>query len=181
MPQDQNTNDLADFNLPTSRNIEIVTGDAGGLMIDNISVSSPLGATNDTLSTDQAFTITADYSWQNTEDLSARIVLPTGYGANSLTQSFMSQSQSGNEPLQWVITAPVNATPREFIRFEASGTDISSAELVNAEPDSLPFVVVSKAQLNLNAAITFPAAAIDRTVTINQQFTVTANFPNSGA
>ena len=85
VPQDENTNDLAAFNQPTVRTIQIVTGDAGGLAIDNVSVSAPQGAADGVISTEQQFTITADYSWQNTENLSASIVLPagSGYGASS--------------------------------------------------------------------------------------------------
>ncbi|MCH8872586.1 T9SS type A sorting domain-containing protein, partial [candidate division KSB1 bacterium] len=178
IPLDENTNDQAAVNPPLVRTIQIETGEVGGLTIDNISVSAPQGAADGVISTEQQFTIIADYSWQDAIDLSASIVLPTGYGANSLTQNLT--SQSGNQSLQWQITAPVNATPQEFIQFTASGKDASSGDQVNAQPDSLPFTTIEKARLNFNAEITAPSSAIDRIVTIGQLFTVTASLPNTG-
>ena len=138
----------------------------GGLTIDNISVSAPQGAADGVISTEQQFTIIADYSWQDAIDLSASIVLPTGYGANSLTQDLT--IQSGIQSLQWQVTAPVNATPQQFIKFTASGKDASNPnQQVSAQPDSLPFTVVVKAELDLSASI----SETDRVVTIGQNFT----------
>jgi hypothetical protein len=179
IPLDENTNDQAAVNPPIVRTIQIETGEVGGISIDAIFVSSPQGAEDGIISTDQQFSIVTDFSWQDAVDLNAKLVLPTGYQANVLSQDLT--SQSGEQTLQWIITAPVNPTPQQFIKIEASGKDASNPELeISAAPDSLPFTVVAKAQLNLSAEITAPQSAMDRILTVGQLFTITVDLENTG-
>ncbi len=109
----------------------------------------------------------------------AEIVLPAGFGAEPRSKDLDSQSQE--QTVQWTVTVPVNKTPLSFINIEARGRDASNPNVeVVAEPDSLGFVVVERAELNLAAAITDPESATDRILTIGQNFTVTADLQVDG-
>ena len=44
-----------------------------------LGISSPAGAMDDTLSTEQVFVVKAVLDWSNVEDITARIELPYGY------------------------------------------------------------------------------------------------------
>ncbi|MFQ5864978.1 MAG: hypothetical protein ACE5IW_07095, partial [bacterium] len=183
IPNDENTNDLVDHNpQQIERTIEIQTVEVGTVTIDTVFVSSPPGAQDDTLSTDQLFTIEAVVKWQNAVNLLAEIVLPSGYqvfGGGNRFQSI--PSQGGERAVQWTLIAPNFQSPRQYIKLKAKGDDESNPQLeIVALPDSLPFAVVEKAQLNLDAAITAPRSALDRILTVGQLFTITAGLENTG-
>ncbi|MFQ6114871.1 MAG: hypothetical protein ACE5NG_12450, partial [bacterium] len=183
IPFDQNTNDIAAHNpQQLVRTIEIQTVERGNVTIDTAFVSSPPGAQDGIISSEQLFTIEAVVKWQDAVNLLAEIVLPSGYQVFGGGNRFQSIPPEGGErSVQWTLTAPNFPTTTQFVIIKAKGDDASNPEVeIIAEPDSLPFTVVEKAQLNLNAEITAPQSALDRILTAGQLFTITAVLENAG-
>ncbi|MCZ6818595.1 MAG: hypothetical protein O7G31_03805, partial [Calditrichaeota bacterium] len=135
---------------------------------------------NRILSTEQEFTITANVQWNNAVEIFARMILPTGYFAEDKTQR-LTPDGSGQQDVNWTITAPVNATPAVFINIELTGKDKSNQTSdLTPDADSLAFTVVQKAQLVFDAQIAGPENALDRVLTVGQEFTVGADLSNAG-
>ncbi|MFQ5750505.1 MAG: hypothetical protein ACE5HI_00790, partial [bacterium] len=183
IPKDENTNDLADHNpQQLVRTVNIQTDTLGHVTLRSVSILSPSGAMDGTLSTDQLFTIEAVLDWNKAENILAEIVLPPDYQVFGGGSRFKPIDANGGDPsVNWTIIAPSVPKSLEFIKLNASARDVNnSSKTLVAKPDSLPFMVVEKAQLNFTAAITAPQSAIDRVLTVGQVFTVTAMLQNNG-
>jgi hypothetical protein len=183
-PNDENTNETASAQ-PLVRTILIETVESGNIRIDDVFVSTPTGAQDGSLSTEQQFTIEAEISWSELTQLQAEIVFPpfTDYQVLDNNGSrFRDIIQGPSTSVSWTLSAPTTAfqTPH-FIKIRAQGRDVNNTSVVIiAQPDSLPFTVVRKAELELLADISSPESATDNILTVGQKFTVTAELRNNG-
>jgi hypothetical protein len=181
VPRDENTN-LTAFINRLERKIPIATVDAGFVRINSVVVTTPEGAKDGTLSTDQELTIEAEIEWDDLINLQAEIEFPTVVYDILDGSRFRDITQGPLTTVSWRVRAPTAAAPSQhFIKIRAQGNDENNPSLVVAAlPDSLPFQVVQKAQLQLRAEISAPASARDSVLTVGQNFTISAELRNSG-
>ena len=143
------------------------------LKINRVYVSSPSGAADRTVSTDQTFTVTADliYSLDLTRtDVKLRV--PSPYRQVSPDPLF-------GDFVSWQVQAPNDANEiPTFLVVRAVGYD-RSGQLVE-RLDSLSVLTVEKADLALDARITNPPGAINGNLALGQTFTVTAALQKNG-
>ena len=176
LPLDRNSNDVVlRFNTDDSL---FVTVDSSSLKIERVEITNPSGAMNDTVSTEQVFEISAVVAAsKNLTNVKAELTLADDY-------NFFNGDSATKQPManavKWSIKAPDNehADLRNF-RVVLTG---SNAADVLARPDTafLPVIAESKAEFELKVAITAPDGAKNNTLSIDQQFTITARLINSG-
>lgn len=174
VPLDRNSNKQALVARDTVRLVmQIVRFD---LSITRVFISAPEGATDDTLSTGQAFTITARIAFS--QDLLGRprfIRLEPPPGYTLLTPAVINDFL---EEETWNLIAPSQPHgPRAFV-FTAQGTTGSNETVTSS--DTLTVVLVSRALLELQAFISEPEGARDNNLTMGQRFTIRANLNNLG-
>ncbi len=181
VPRDENTN-LTAFINRLERKIPIATVDAGFVRINSVMVTTPEGAKDGTLSTEQELTIEAEIEWQDLINLQAEIEFPSVAYEILDGSRFRDIAQGPLTSVSWRVRAPTAPAPAQhFIKIKAQGNDENNPSLVVAAlPDSLPFQVVQKAQLQLLAEISAPASARDSVLTVGQNFTIRAELRNSG-
>ncbi|MFQ5822538.1 MAG: hypothetical protein ACE5JB_00600, partial [bacterium] len=185
IPFDENTNNTASHNpQQLVRTLSIETVDVGSVTINNVFVSSPTGAQDSVISTEQEFFIDAEIEWNDLVQLQAEIEFPLNTDYVVLDQDgsrFRNITQGPSTTVRWILKAPSISLSEHYIKINTMGRDASNTEVeIVAEPDSLPFTVVEKAHLNFGASITDPPSAIDKIVTVGQLFTVTAVLQNNG-
>ncbi len=183
-PMDENTNIQAANSGQLQRFLNVETANIGFVNINSVVVTSPSGAQDSTISTDQEFNVSAEIEWGDMVDLQAEIEFPPGTSYEVLDEDgdrFRSVSEGPLKTVGWRLKAPDNNLSQHYLTIKAKGNDINNQEIqIIAAPDSLPFTVVEKAQLNFNADIISPASAKDRVLTVGQLFTITANLTNRG-
>ncbi|MFQ5633028.1 MAG: hypothetical protein ACE5I1_30030, partial [bacterium] len=182
-PADENTgSDAAIFDGIRTKEINVQTRALGQLAPGSLTITSPTGAQDSTLSTDQDFTVQASVSWQNAADVQAEIRFPpnSGYTVDNLNQPAESQSSSGNETFQWQVTAPSEPRGADNLQVLFTARDASDTTRFSATTVFLPIQVVQKARIFLSANIVDPPSAIDKKVSPDQVFTVRATISNVG-
>lgn len=180
IPKDENSGQEAapaTLELP----LEVETGEFGAATINKISVLSPPGAQDGVISTNQQLTVEAEVGWNDLVQLQAQISWgDAGYTVLNGTRT-KNITQGPVTTVQWELRASPNAVTQHHIKVEVFGNDASSGQPVNAVPDSIQSTVVERADLTLVASISSPPSAIDRILTVGQQFTITAELQNTGA
>ena len=146
-----------------------------------LEISEPAGATDDTLSTGQTFSVSADYFFASQvidSTRAIRLILPAGFQGDTSPIALTDDNGSRS----WVVTAPGTPVPTANLRAEVSGKiDIGGGNLVDVDfLSTLPVSVVAGAQLNLVSAIVDPQGAQDGILSTGQAFSLRVNVRNDG-
>ncbi|MFQ5636749.1 MAG: hypothetical protein ACE5IR_01980 [bacterium] len=185
IPFDENTNNTASHNpQQLVRSFLIETGDLGNISVVSVGVTSPVGALDRIVSTEQEITVEAEIQWDNLVNPQAELILPqtAGYDVLGDGSRFRNIAQGPSTTVQWRLKAPISALSQHFVKVEARGKDASNPTVdVTALPDSVAVTVVAKARLNLSADITAPQPATDEILTVGQEFTITVTLDNLGS
>ncbi len=179
IPNDENTNEVA---TTTNRftYFYVETQNSGTAFIDSLWITSPSGALDKVLSTQQTFTIEANVRWYNCID-KPRVTLQLAGGFT--TRDPNPNTPSGTDQqgrVSWTLTAPEEAVQNQFIWLELSAQDSNSYRQFTVTSDSLQLYVVNRAEVQLNASIVSPPSAQDHVVSTGEQFIVRAFLTNSG-
>ena len=180
-PRDINTEQEAMVSAIPTDPLYIST--VNSFIYTEISISSPAGAVDDTLSTDQLFTVRAIINWGNTRDIFTTLQLPDGYIAQSkLHQSVNFESPSMQDTVTWLVQAPPAATVLSEIQASTSGVDALQPNIpVPGFPaDPIGVVTVPKAALGLSMEITDPEDATDGSLSLGQTFQISVRVDNFG-
>lgn len=182
-PADENTgNEAAIFDGIRAKEINVQTRALGQLTAGDLTVTSPIGAQDSVISTEQEFTVQATVSWQNAADVQAEIQFPpnSGYTVDNVNQPAESPSSSGSETFQWKVVAPSEPRTGDDLVVLFTARDASDTTRLSTTTNALPIQVVQKARIFLSVNIVDPPSAIDKKVSPDQNFTVRATITNVG-
>lgn len=182
-PADENTgNDAAIFDGIRTKEINVQTRQLGQLMPGNLIITSPPGAQDSILSTDQEFTVQASVSWQNAAEIQAQIQFPnnSGYTVDAVSLLSNNSSSTGNDVFQWKVTTPSEPRGADNLWVLFTARDASDTTRLSASTPLLLIKVVQKPRLFLSAEISDPPSARDKKVSPDQRFTVRATISNLG-
>ncbi|MFZ5518126.1 MAG: hypothetical protein ACOY90_15885 [Candidatus Zhuqueibacterota bacterium] len=145
------------------------------LSLNSFEITSPAGATDDTLSTLQNFYAQVNFTKsENISSVTARLKVPNGYTFATGTDSVKANI---TDYATWRLIAPEDArSNEELIRVEVSG--YVGADYVTAK-DSISVVVENRATLLIDRLwISWPST--DSTLSMSQEFDLSAIVINSG-
>ena len=176
---------------------------AGDFTVDSVWISAPAGATDDTLSTNQQFTINSRMIFNPTirpDGRQARLILPVG-GGFVLTQPDIQTVGTGTiEEVSWIVIAPQsvlrnteglgeaqiqsalieNLLSQNFnLIVQATAYETNTGAQLTRQ-NGLQVTVQNEARLLLSANITAPPGALDRIVSTHQQFRIAIEIANEG-
>ena len=179
---DKNTNEQAATDVNT-RNINVTVLEGGALPIDTLFISGPPGAVDDTVSTEQTFSVEFRVTpTEATVDISATINVPMGFQTVGPSTITLDDGTGTQQTGTFQVQAPVDSTldPPLGITVLVSGTDQNTNDPVSGTSLPLPVKAVDKANLSISTGITGPPEARDSTVTIGSTFTLAATVSNAG-
>ena len=167
IPLDKNTGQPA-IVLQDRDSVDVTTNVSW--LTASVSVSSPAGAIDDTLSTGQNFVISALMDWQNVEDIIVQIYLPFGYTIDdNAMKSVVTQE------VLWNVKAPSIEMGTSYIEIRAQGVNIyDETREIHTPAASVPVYTVPRADL------LFTLTSSDHSVALGQEFIVTAQVVNNG-
>ena len=173
LPKEKNTGESADVQ---SRVASIQVTTIKSSLLATLLVSSPDGARDQFLSTEQNFVVKAIFQYTSVNNITAEIFLPNGY----TTEDDREKSVATTE-VSWQITAPsVPMGPRN-IQLLSHGFDALQPEReIVGNVANISVVTVLRADLSLNLSIISPPDATDGSVSLGQEFVVGAVLENSG-
>lgn len=143
------------------------------LLAAELSIDSPDGAKDDTLSTGQTFNLKSTFTSNNVQDIRATLILPTGFK----TQDDLEKGVINNEVL-WQITCPdaETVTPQNIL-VECTGKDsLDGSRTVDGLSGIISLNVVEKANLSFSLDLSIE----DGSATLGQIFQVFASVENLG-
>ncbi len=180
-PIERNSGDVAVVTTGTAPvTLEIV--EQAGFTPLVFEVISPDGAMDDSVSTDQRYTIQArTLAEATTTDITATLEVLSGSVGQVIDPSVRSlgDGDGGEKAVQWRIDAP--ATPGEVsFLVTYDGFDQNSSENIEAFSDTLSVTTVTKARLEYTASITSPDEAKDGRVAFGTVFDIEARVDNLG-
>ncbi len=145
--------------------------------IKNVTINSPNGARDDTLSTGQTFQVSAIIGQQMAANINAVMDIPPGY-------SIVSSEKIDDDTLlcTWTLTAPnyPHYQPEMFI-LNASGNLVTDTTKIVGIPDSsLSVVTVNRANLTVEAEIIDPPKAVEGQVQPDMEFVICGYVKNNG-
>ncbi|MDQ7064623.1 MAG: hypothetical protein Q9P90_10310 [candidate division KSB1 bacterium] len=181
-PKDENTDQIAAWVQNGRATLLVETREVGKITANALQITSPIGATDRVLSTEQKFTIGTTLNWTDVSDIQAEVVLPAGFTATDKIVQPNNKNTTGTEFLNWEIKAPKSRLDQASIYVRISGRDAADTTRLSATSDTLTLQVVNKAMLTLRAEIVDPPTATDGVVTTDLEFTVRAivqNQPNA--
>lgn len=160
--------------------LQSVTVSSGGALASpGVSITSPAGATDDTLSVGQNFRLHAAITVNHVKSLVATLSMPGTYsvqGGGSTVFNF--PNAAGLRQVDFNLIAPSlpGATDDLFVTFTA--VDSINGAPVPSAADTVRTHIVARTSLSVSAAVTAPPDAIDNSVAVNTPFTVTATVAN---
>ncbi|MBN1781821.1 hypothetical protein JW948_11890 [bacterium] len=149
----------------------------------SLDISSPPGAADKTLSTDQVFTVRAIVQWNNVRDMVSSLTLPYGYTtASKKDQPVNFESPAKMDTVSWLVQAPSWESGLDSITVITSGYDAIQPQVPVYEYSLSPLVVntVARAALGLSMSIIDPPDATDGSLSPGQTFTIKATVMNTG-
>jgi hypothetical protein len=146
-------------------------------LLHMVTIVSPEGAKDGVLSTGQRFVVKTHVEKRHVRDVVAQIQLPAGYR----TADNIEKSVLGSDPV-WQVEAPQSPSSKQAIQIMVQGKDSLQQEVtVSSMPASVQVTTVSKAELELDLAITDPLdVAKDNTVSLGQEFVIRATVSKFG-
>lgn len=145
------------------------------LSIKSFKITSPAGATDRTLSTNQDFRVRVEVSAsENMTNLRAQLIRPTGYGLGIGVDSL---KNIVNNSAEWLLKAPKDPhSASRWIKVKVTG---STGTLTQSIFDSIAVVTVREAMLSFGRVeISWPKT--DSTLSVGQEFDLSATVINYG-
>ncbi|MBN1996729.1 T9SS type A sorting domain-containing protein [candidate division KSB1 bacterium] len=183
-PNDENSNTTAEVGTDV-REIQVSTKDRGFIQINQVRIIQPSGATDNTLSTLQQFTVRALISSRDVKTSESKAEIhfgPTGRDYIA-TLPVVENIQTGTSiPVDWTITAPSipsSASPDVIWVTVTSEDSLSGQELLHTS-DNLNVSVYPQAEFSLQPRILSPEDLVS-TVSTGQQFSLTAQIIKNAA
>ena len=177
-PNDVNTAAAAFVSKATdTQSVTVSTG--GALVSPTVTLTAPAGAADDTLSVGQNFTLHAAITVNHVKTVVATLSMPGGYSVIGGTGSVHNfPNAAGLRQVDFNVSAPLlpSASDELFVTFAALDT-ITGAPVPSAA-DTVVTTVVPRTSLAVSAAVTAPPEALDNTVAVSTQFTITATVAN---
>jgi hypothetical protein len=185
-PFDENSDQRV--NVPLSKRLKRQYVATDGVMseirIANFKILTPTGATDDTLSIGQRFTVQAQV--EGTRVDSAKVEMSWSEGVVPLTNTRQELGRlEGRQDVIWNIIAPSRtslAGRRDFIQVKVTGLNLYDKNR-SLTPDSMSIDlhIVEPTRLAVVGAITEPfSARVDKIVSRNSVFTIAAKVDNRG-
>ncbi|MDZ7344063.1 MAG: hypothetical protein ONA90_06075, partial [candidate division KSB1 bacterium] len=168
------TNDPALFTVSTIR--------PGSISARALRITSPAGAVDDTVSTGQDFIISTTADWTRAVNVSARLLLPSGFLTDDEVKNFSGHGETARDvPVFWRVRAPGSARARAGLRVRWEATDAHNNQLLLTDSSRALLVeVVDRAELELRAFISNPASAMRGVLSPGQPFEIRAVISNAG-
>lgn len=143
-----------------------------------LSITSPVGAMDATVSTGQDFTVKAKIQRDNVKDIKARIQLPFGFSTVDNNEKSVVTDE-----VHWQVYAPSDMVLSfQIIQVTTKGVDSLQTDVeVVGNVAQLVVNSVARADMALSMSIQGPADATDGTVSLGQTFQVQARVDNLGA
>jgi hypothetical protein len=180
VPTDKNIDQAAQTRI-TSDIIEVTVLEAGELPVEPPIVTSPAGAQDNTVSTDQTFKVAFTTTPKPAHiDLTATIDLPVGYQTVGQSTIGLQDGDGTAQSDTFTVQAPAFVSGGD-ITVTVSGTDKNTSLSVENTSPSLVVTAVTKADLSITAWISGPPEAQDSSVTIGSTFQFEATVTNAGA
>ncbi len=171
-PTEFNTNEPAQI---VGDEAQVIVETVGALLSTSLTIASPTGASDSTLSTGQQFVLKAALIENNVVESRAELVLPSGFKTkDNLTKAV------SNQEVQWQIQAPdaVNSLPQAIIVKSWGKDELEPIRQINGITDTLFVLLVEKSDLYLS--LSFSEEAEEGSVTLGQEFDVIATVENLG-
>ncbi len=181
-PNDENTNETAKTADDASkRTMRVWVTELGKVRIVNKKawISSPIGAVDDIVSTDQTFTVKTEVNSDNVDKnrITARLVAPESF---RVIQSTQNVALGFNREVNWEVTAPSDASISDSLKVLVTGYDDNSG-LESKDSSNAVFVrTVPKTSFKIDPKITYPDS-FQESVSTGQSFSLTATILHQGA
>lgn len=158
----------------------IVSTDTTRLAVDSLYVSAPAGARDDTVSTDQLFTVTAEIGrTPNIPQVTVTLSLPTGFRFRFGPDDSSRILARGQTQASWQIQAPAHPTnSADTFRVHVEGRDAKQNRVTASAARAV--VTVLRAQLRVSATIIGPPGAEGGNLARGQHFVLRAFLENQG-
>ena len=179
VPNDVNTAAAAFVSkLTDTQSITVTSG--GGLVLPDVSITTPAGAVDDTISVaQQPVKLTASITTNHVKSLVGTLSVPGSYTVLGSGPVFNFPNGTGPRSTTFNLLAPAlpSASDNVFVTFTA--LDSITGNPVPSAADTVRITVVPRTSLSIIAAVTAPPAAMDNTVAIGTPFTVSATVSNA--
>ncbi|MBN2411605.1 hypothetical protein JXQ31_07915 [candidate division KSB1 bacterium] len=181
-PNDENTNETAKTADDASkRTMRVWVTELGKVRIVNKRawISSPIGAVDNIVSTDQTFTVKTEVNSDNVDKnrITARLVAPEAF---RVIQSTQNVTLGFNREVTWEVTAPSDASLSDSLKVLVTGYDDNSG-LESKDSSNAVFIrTVPKTSFKIDPKITYPDS-FQESVSTGQEFSLTATILHQGA
>lgn len=159
-----------------TQSITVTSGAA--LAIPDISVVAPAGATDDTLSVQQSFTVRVGVTVHGVKNLVSTLSIPGSFNVSG-SPVFNFSNAAGLRTHDYILTAPALTSPTNDLFVTFTALDSITGLPVPSAADTVRVTTVARPSLSLSASVTAPPDAVDRKVGISAGFTVTAMVANA--
>ncbi len=189
-PRDTNTNEYAKtVDDATVKEIRVFVQELGRIRINNdvAEISSPSGAKDNIISTDQTFYITTEVNSYkvNPDKIAARLVTPATY---KVTDKVQSVPMGFYQEVTWEVTAPAEhhilTDAKDTLYVEVTAEDEASGVELVWRSDSIFVHVVEKTKFKVEPRIVWPNAWPEEqqeVVSTYQDFDIEAYIRHDGA
>jgi hypothetical protein len=179
VPNDVNTGTTA-FVSKLVDTQSMTVANAAALANPDVSLTSPAGAADDTLSVGQTFTLRAQVTVQRIKNLVATLSMPGTYSVQSGQSTVQNLGNAaGARSVDFNLIAPALTSPTDDLYVTFTALDSLAGTAVPSVADTVRVTVVARPSLSISALVTAPIDATDRKVGIGSQFTVTAMVGNA--
>lgn len=163
--------------------IHITTEAAADLSGCTLTIISPAGATDNTLSTEQEFDVRASVTPSvNSEDVWLRLDVPPDFSVSGIDSVQLTGIDGNEKSHTWTVTAQNFETLSSvMLSARARGIDGNSGSDIQSNQADINVDVVTRAELDLEPpAITAPPGAVGGDIPASVTFTVRALVVNTG-
>ena len=185
LPRDENSYEEAAWDDGVEQfvqNLTVRTVEPGTVFVVKPAIVSPLGATDDTLSTLQEFTVQAAVQARRLASVNVELKAPNGYEFVNLNERIQSRSAlNREETFAWKMKAPTSALAAQPFYVTLRAFDENETKEIFGDSDSLFVTVVARADLSLEGEIASPGSVRnDAAASTNQLFFIKATITNNG-
>ncbi len=164
--------------------INISVRETGSIVVNEFAIFEPVGAIDNTISTDQQFKIKVNLTGLEVKDVNITLRQESGSGFiiadADRTPTSIDNFNSLGETFEWTVTAPANALSESFVVGWNYKDATSGDGVLTGESSKLSVITVRKAAYSFSANIVAPASATDKIVSPNQEFTIQATLNKLG-
>jgi hypothetical protein len=179
-PNDLNIASPAAVRVPDA-SIIVTTEPSARVTACAISISSPLGAVDGTISTDQDFIARSVFTPSASADLvSVELTVPPGFTVSGDRVKVIGRGDGSQKIVTWAVQAPSAGVSVDTLAATVGGKDVNSGSAMPGCHVSFPVHVQQKPVLDLSAEISGPSEALDGVVSTDLSFTVSATVSRSG-